>query len=146
MFFYKKNWNYFALGKKFFLIFKKTMNLKNLLISFLSVFFLSIISLYFILNKLSPDVFSVVILFYFAIFLMSFSFVNFIWISFRYLFSNRLHLKNFLENSLRQSFIVSMIFCISFFFMQQEIFSTLNLIFLFIIWIIFEYLFFLFKK
>lgn len=146
MFFYKKNWNYFSLGKKFFLIFKKTMNLKNLLISFLSVFFLSIISLYFILNKLSPDVFSVVILFYFAIFLMSFSFVNFIWISFRYLFSNRLHLKNFLENSLRQSFIVSMIFCISFFFMQQEIFSTLNLIFLFIIWIIFEYLFFLFKK
>lgn len=146
MFFYKKIWNYFALGKKFFLIFKKTMNLKNLLISFLSVFFLSIISLYFILNKLSPDVFSVVILFYFAIFLMSFSFVNFIWISFRYLFSNRLHLKNFLENSLRQSFIVSMIFCISFFFMQQEIFSTLNLIFLFIIWIIFEYLFFLFKK
>lgn len=122
------------------------MNLKNLLLSFLSVFILSIVSLYFILNNLSPEVFSVVVLFYFAIFLMSFSIVNFLWISFRYLFSNRLHLKNFLENSSRQSFIISIIFCTSFFFMQMEIFSNLNLFLLFVIWVIIEYLFYFFKR
>jgi len=85
-------------------------------------------------------------LFYLTIFISSISFFSLFWLIIRYLFSNKFYLEFFLLGSLRQSFLLSVIFCLSFYFMSINAFSYLNLFLLLSTWIFIETFYYYLKK